>query len=494
MHIWEQFRTRVAWSAAKIRGRRFRVSHATDLFRTTEQDVAAEYLRDSLEIFPGEPGLLLLRAEQFHKQGNTSSAIDDVVAATKAEKIDVANQFRCVEIFESLQQFELAEAVCQQLTNHTCHLVRSHAYFQMARMKIELDQTAALRLITKSICLDDHTHACTILYSCKWDDREVMLESLGLLQEAAKDNSRGHRLHMAIADLAMKLEKFDVGEKYVKSATRVKIEHSPKLKKRLGDFSFDAKPMKPDFLIIGAMKCGTSSLHNFIHQHPQCVEPLRKEIRFFHNDQFPLEWYLSHFPPTPKNVHLKTGEASPGYLNWNNPGRISELFPKIKLICILRNPMRRTLSQYHHVRNKFRPRSRMRILINNIEKFRDLNQVDDERAEEMIFDGMKTKTDARIALSFYYYFLRRWARHFPKEQLLLLSLRELKHDPHNTMRKVFDFLDLDTDFQCELKIQNTGKYLVPSDEEKEAERLLTELYKDSVDKLENEFDIHLGDV
>src|SRR5262245_60012310 len=70
----------------------------------------------------------------------------------------------------------------------------------------------------------------------------------------------------------------------------------------------------PDFIIIGAMKCGTSSLYRWMVQHPQVAKALTKEIHFF--DRYyhrGIGWYQHQFP---HKLHPKiiTGEASPSYL------------------------------------------------------------------------------------------------------------------------------------------------------------------------------------
>ena len=75
---------------------------------------------------------------------------------------------------------------------------------------------------------------------------------------------------------------------------------------------------RPGFIIIGAGKCGTSSLYHYLVGHPRVLPAKNKQIHYFKYWTFrPIYWYLSNFPPAKtflSNGALMTGEASPGYL------------------------------------------------------------------------------------------------------------------------------------------------------------------------------------
>ena len=114
----------------------------------------------------------------------------------------------------------------------------------------------------------------------------------------------------------------------------------------------------PDFIIVGAQRCGTTSLYRYLIGHPSVVPASKKEVHFFDfNYEKGLGWYRSHFPLRAykyyrKTIHgksLLTGEASPYYLFHPQAlRRIAETFPAIKLIAILRNPIDRAYSHYQH--------------------------------------------------------------------------------------------------------------------------------------------------
>ena len=114
---------------------------------------------------------------------------------------------------------------------------------------------------------------------------------------------------------------------------------------------------RPDFLIIGAEKSGTTWLADMLRQHPRIFIPPQKELfyfnaRFFESPELenynaaqPLSWYLSFFDPAHPD-QLK-GEASPAYL-WDEaaPDRIAAFAPEISLVAVLRDPIERAFSQY----------------------------------------------------------------------------------------------------------------------------------------------------
>jgi hypothetical protein len=116
----------------------------------------------------------------------------------------------------------------------------------------------------------------------------------------------------------------------------------------------------PDFIIIGAQRCGTTSLYNYLTQHPLILSALRKEVHYFDNNFHKgVSWYQAFFPLISlrngyakilsiDNSHL-TGEATPYYLfHPLTPKRIAGLLPQVKLIVILRNPVDRAYSHFLH--------------------------------------------------------------------------------------------------------------------------------------------------
>eukprot|EP00980_Cylindrotheca_fusiformis_P031367 scaffold26259_cov108-Cylindrotheca_fusiformis.AAC.1 len=137
---------------------------------------------------------------------------------------------------------------------------------------------------------------------------------------------------------------------------------------------------RPGFLILGAGKCGTSSLYHYLVGHPRVLPAVEKQIHYYkvsnmssvmetclcdalrtpnliqslsqyHLSQ-PLAWYYSWFPTTEtflENGALMTGEASPGYLPYPDVARAVAVSPvEAKLITLGRNPIDRIWSSYKY--------------------------------------------------------------------------------------------------------------------------------------------------
>lgn len=114
---------------------------------------------------------------------------------------------------------------------------------------------------------------------------------------------------------------------------------------------------KPDFLVVGAEKCGTTWLADMLRQHPQVFIPPEKEIHYFNrrfsdfpkvrnlNFDKPLAWYLAFFSGA--EGRQRVGEACPAYL-WDEsaPARIHAFDPSLSILALLRNPIERTFSAY----------------------------------------------------------------------------------------------------------------------------------------------------
>ncbi len=112
----------------------------------------------------------------------------------------------------------------------------------------------------------------------------------------------------------------------------------------------------PTYLIIGAAKCGTTSLHHYLGEHPKIQVARRKELSFFVDEPLPrgeghrgVEWYRSWFSPD----FAVRGEATPAYTSARfgvTPERIRSVVPDVKLIVCVRDPVARAVSHYPQAR------------------------------------------------------------------------------------------------------------------------------------------------
>lgn len=197
----------------------------------------------------------------------------------------------------------------------------------------------------------------------------------------------------------------------------------------------------PDFLVIGTMKGGTTSLFNYLAQHPQLQPPFRKEIKFFdiHYTQG-MGWYRAHFPMRFKmQAGTLTGEATPYYIfHPAAPERIAQTLPHVRLITLLRNPIDRAYSHYNHMLRVGRETLPFEEAIN-----REPERLAGE-AEKIIADP-RYSTFKHLHYSYlsrgrYIEQLNQWFELFPREQMLILSSEELYTSPALVYRKTVGFL------------------------------------------------------
>lgn len=214
--------------------------------------------------------------------------------------------------------------------------------------------------------------------------------------------------------------------------------------------NWQSKKVKPpDFIIVGASKCGTSSLFQYLNYHPQILLPHKKEINYFTPEKLELglEWYYSHFPAITDCPDLITGEASPAY--FNNPyarDNISQL-SGTKIIILLRNPVDRVISWYYH----------------NIKCGQEKRELSAVVATEMAtakatpIEKIDYSIDY-IADSIYLNKIRKWLAIIPAEKILIVQTEELSSYPAKIMEQVFNFLELPNYQTIEYFKHNQGHY------------------------------------
>lgn len=192
----------------------------------------------------------------------------------------------------------------------------------------------------------------------------------------------------------------------------------------------------PDFIIGGAMKAGTTSLHSYlagrddvfipegelfffdvddVEQHPDFhLEPRSVPDFEEHFDRY-REWYLDHFRGADPSQLV--GEDTTTYLASSKaPARIRELFPEVKLIFLLREPVERCYSHYWHLVRTMRVGTSF------------------ERALESY--------GPLIGRSRYRPQLERYFRHFDAGRILVVLFEELVARPGRSLGRVCDFLGL----------------------------------------------------
>jgi hypothetical protein len=225
----------------------------------------------------------------------------------------------------------------------------------------------------------------------------------------------------------------------------------------------------PDVVIIGAQKCGTSSLHGYLTQHPQVITPLRKEVHYF-DVNYPRgeRWYRAHFGRAGEpGLNI---DSSPYYLFHPLVAeRMHGLLPRAKLIVLLRDPVRRAYSQYWQQRDKDRePLDFEAALAAEPERVDEAHR---RLANGEITASREHQIHSYLARGRYAEQLERWLRLYPREQLLVLRFEDLVKDPLETLNFTLAWLGLPPMIDARLEPRNTRNY--PPMRPETAERLKT---------------------
>ena len=205
------------------------------------------------------------------------------------------------------------------------------------------------------------------------------------------------------------------------------------------------KIIKPNFIIIGAMKAATTSLYTYLKQHPDVFMTSIKEPKFFNNfnkdSEFKiqgkglvkiktLEQYQNLFQEAINEIAI--GEASPSYIfDENCHILIKKILPRVKIIAILRQPVDRAYSNFLHAKRADK------------EKDTDFEKAFTEE-NEMLRKGIKTHY--YLEKGFYYKQLKRYYDVFPTEQIKIILFEDMIKSPEKITREIFEFLNIDSSF------------------------------------------------
>jgi len=214
------------------------------------------------------------------------------------------------------------------------------------------------------------------------------------------------------------------------------------------------------YFIIGTMKSGTTSLYAYVTQHPSIVAARRKELNTL------VPWGLKGVSPPPPDFKkyirdmapegfpstpFMLGESS-GYIN--KPGSLNilrDLFPKARLILSYRPAADRMASFYRMMKTR--------------KRYPDSVSFRDTYRKWLEGSRYHDAEHAQHLLSL-----------FPREQILVLTLNELQHDPQGTMQRVFKHLGLPPHQVDDLTPRNvTRKIPIPADQMRECKLACEEL-------------------
>ena len=182
--------------------------------------------------------------------------------------------------------------------------------------------------------------------------------------------------------------------------------------------------MLPNLLIIGAQKCGTTSLHAYLALHPDVHMAADKELDFFIADRAwrnGPRWYAAQF----RDDAVVRGETSPNYTAWPTwdrvPERAASLVPEARLVYLVRDPIERIESHYLQRRLEDGERRDIASVVGDVEDPKNLF----------------------VARSRYATQLERWLAHYPQDRLLVRSAEELRDQRRETLRAVLTHVGLE---------------------------------------------------
>lgn len=183
----------------------------------------------------------------------------------------------------------------------------------------------------------------------------------------------------------------------------------------------------PHFLIIGAARCGTSSLFSNLLKHPKTRGPnlpltrltMEKECHFFDKKlddprmKYTIQWYKDRFVDV--SADCVFFEATPNYLYVPKvPELISRYMPRVKFIVMLRNPVDRAWSHFYHWQNKNRHP----------------------------IEAVKSRGSEYVQKGIYWKQLEQWFKFFRREQFLIIKSEDFFADEKAVILECFEFLGL----------------------------------------------------
>jgi Sulfotransferase domain len=183
----------------------------------------------------------------------------------------------------------------------------------------------------------------------------------------------------------------------------------------------------PNLVVIGGLKCGTTSLHHYLNLHPAVEMSRPKELNFFVAElNWPLgaEWYASHF----SGAASIRGESSPHYTSRPRFEGVAERMRSVlgdaRLVYMVRDPIDRMLSHYlHNAGGGYEHRT--------------------------LADALADPESAYVSRSLYAFQLEPYLEHFGRERIEIVAREELKNTRAETMRRLFAFLGVNSGFTSE---------------------------------------------
>ncbi len=196
----------------------------------------------------------------------------------------------------------------------------------------------------------------------------------------------------------------------------------------------DQKIFTPDFMGVGGEKTASTWIYKCLLEHPDICGPQKKELSYFDTvkiigwdhrekseyEMHGIEKYLEYFSHCGKDV--VTGEYTAQYLHDKKVAPLlAKLFPNVKILISLRNPIERTYSMYQGISEK-------------------------DRTLLGTFEEAIEKEPEFIRRSMYAEYIGEYLKYFPKEHIRIVLQDDVVRDPVGTMQSLYRFLGVSDTF------------------------------------------------
>ena len=291
----------------------------------------------------------------------------------------------------------------------------------------------------------------------------------------------------------------------------------------------------PSFIILGMMKCGTTSLFQYIMDHPYAYNGRQKEPHVF-------DWRYERINKTKltkeqqeKSIHFLQqrglenpsefqqkitcffdtdemilnknsicGDGSPSYILGGKllAKRIKDNTPNSRLIIILRDPIKRCCSHYNMMKDKMDrnlgDKTFKEVVLDDIQRLRSCGINPEDGVDNIDLDVFERDylrslpyghgSHSYVGRGLYILLIKVWISEFKRENILILRLEEMVKNVQNTMDVVYEYLGLPPHVLEDTNARNArvGGYKVDfnNDENKQVMKILEEFYKPFNEKLE----------
>lgn len=228
----------------------------------------------------------------------------------------------------------------------------------------------------------------------------------------------------------------------------------------------------PDFVIVGAQRCGTTSLFRALSKHPALMPNVidAKGVHYFDTNYHQNEaWYFAHFASqAERDSHTDkvgqraiVGEASPYYL-YHPVGaeRMARTIPDAKIIVLLRDPVKRAIS--HHLHMLWEGHESVEDLDEalDLESSR-LEGIEQRLVAERSFVSRSHQHYSYAARGHYAAQLERLYAHFPRENVLVMATEKLTGDSKSSLSRIQSFIGLEPDLAIDLEKRNASPKFEP---------------------------------